>query len=185
MFWCLSDVPVLCFRSVLLMSRGCRDDVSGMSRCCFRGGSVMWCAGDASAMSWPCLGLVVSQRCFRDVSVLFRYSMMSWWCFGHVSGTWFCGVLCQWCVGLVSRMLWWCVGDIWGLCQWCVNDVWVMSRSCAGGVSVTFQWCLGDVVAMSWWCLGYVSLCFMDVSVISRRCFSDSLAICQDVFSMC
>ena len=28
-------------------------------------------------------------------------------------------------------------------------------------------------------------LCFMDDLVISRRCFSDSLVVCQDVFGMC
>ena len=59
-------------------------------------------------MSRSCFGFVtaVSQRCFGDVSVMSRC------CFGivgdvlYVSGrSRLCGVLCEWCVGLVSVML--------------------------------------------------------------------------------
>ena len=43
-----------CFRNALLMSRGCRDDVSVTPRCCF--GGVM----------------VMSPSCFRKALLMFR-----------------------------------------------------------------------------------------------------------------
>ena len=32
--------------------------------------------------------------------------------------------------------------------------------------------------------LCFVFLCFMDVSVVSQKCFNDSLVMCQDVSGM-